>query len=157
MPLVLLTDEINSGKSSFCLQLVKRLMSKRIAVQGWLTPAWMEGEKKVGQQIVFLRNLEESAPRPFFRYDIGFMPTAFDLPDLDAICDVVVMDELGPLELAGHGFYLRAQNLLERSRTAIVVSRTSIADELTEFLGIKPSLKLTLKEARQNLEDVLCA
>jgi nucleoside-triphosphatase THEP1 len=141
--IVLITGERGVGKTYLCQRVVDEARRRAYTCTGLLSPACFEGQEKVGISLVDVASGEE---RP--------LATADDVPGearwgryrfVDCTlewgtrvlaeagpCDLLVVDELGPLELEkGQGF-VRALDVLVEGRfcLALVVVRPELLDEV---------------------------
>jgi Ni2+-binding GTPase involved in maturation of urease and hydrogenase len=127
-PLWLLTGPIGSGKTTFCRHLIQDARERGWQVGGLLSPAWMDGDKKIGILLEDIhtgeqRTLATTAPQP--QADLQLGPWHFDERVLElgnhiitesSPCDLLIVDELGPLEFnhkvgltASFGMFLAGQ------------------------------------------------
>jgi nucleoside-triphosphatase THEP1 len=115
-PLWLLTGSSGSGKTTFCRELVQYAHSLGWDVAGLLSPAWMETGKKKGILIEDVRSGDQhklAYTSPQSRGDLQLGPWYFDervlacgnrVIEKSSLCDLLIVDELGPLEFnAGVG------------------------------------------------------
>jgi nucleoside-triphosphatase THEP1 len=115
-PLWLLTGPIGAGKTTFCRQLAQAARQRGWQVAGLLSPAQMEGDQKIGILLKDLHSGEQqrlayTTPTP--NADVHLGRWYFDVQVLEwgnrvlkdcSPCDLLVIDELGPLEFnAGKG------------------------------------------------------
>jgi nucleoside-triphosphatase THEP1 len=115
-PLYLLTGPIGAGKTNFCRQLAEAARGRGWQVAGLLSPAWMEAGQKTGILLEDLgsgeqRLLAYNTPHP--QADVRLGHWYFDSRVLAwgqqvlancPPCDLLIIDELGPLEFnAGQG------------------------------------------------------
>lgn len=56
--------------------------------------------------------------------------------------DLIVVDEFGPLELAGGGIRQEAMDAWDCGRDVLLVARSAIADEVVSVLGRAPDLRV---------------
>jgi nucleoside-triphosphatase THEP1 len=106
----LLTGLIGEGKTTFCRHLAQYARDLGWQVAGLLSPAWMDRDKKIGILAENLRNGEQhtlatTASQPHTGLQLG--PWHFNERVLDwgnqvitesSPCDLLIVDELGPLE-----------------------------------------------------------
>jgi len=144
--LVIITSEINSGKTATLEKISNTLKAKNISVGGFLSIAdYKQGEKDTYN----LKNIatDEEVPlatqRRFYtnitigKYYFGkyyFYQQAFEkandwLTDTREF-DVIIIDEVGPLEMRGGGFYELLTNLFQDFKGVFIVAvRTEILEE----------------------------
>ncbi len=109
--IMIITGEIQIGKTTLCLEVMKQAKLQGIDSAGLLSPAVFEGGKKVGidalnvrtgekRRLAELRG-EESRELETRRW--SFFPEAVDWGNKvlqDSIpCSLLIVDELGPIEL----------------------------------------------------------
>lgn len=109
-PLYLLTGPIGAGKTTYCRQLAESARSRGWRVAGLLSPAWIKAGLKTGILLEDLdsgeqRRLAFSAPTPQSDLRVGkwYFDTqviAWGQQILSSCppCDLLIVDELGPLE-----------------------------------------------------------
>jgi nucleoside-triphosphatase THEP1 len=143
-----LTGPTAGGKTTFLEKSLPRWRARGLSCAGFLSPATTDGngervydllELGTGRRLALLRREGETQAEerigPFF-----FIPGALDLARSiirDARPrDLLVVDEVGPLELAGGGYWpaLRAK-LGERGTTVLLVAREDILDALAAALA----------------------
>jgi nucleoside-triphosphatase THEP1 len=141
--IVLITGERGVGKTHLCQTVVQEAQRRGYTCAGLLSPAYFEGQEKIGISLVDVASGEE---RP--------LATADDVPGgarwgryrfVDCTlewgtrvlaeagpCDLLVVDELGPLELEkGRGFVHALDVLVEgRFCLALAVVRPELLDEV---------------------------
>lgn len=146
----LLTGESGSGKTTACLQIVEAARAAEITVRGLVTPGCYAGDgTRIGIDLVDLATderwpladrvpPEQSAGRRWrFRPDALTRGDALLRASQD--CDLLVIDEIGPLELIDHGGWTSALDVLRegRYRQALVVIRPGLLDTL---IGLLPGM-----------------
>jgi nucleoside-triphosphatase THEP1 len=143
----ILTGPVHSGKTTLLKKVVWELKKQKYKVDGFLSEAVGEKKQAVGYDLF---DLEEETSIPFIRRTgeenwqrIGsyfFIPQSLAqakkiiLRRKDA--DILVVDEVGPLELSGKGFWpaLKQVILLESKRYLFVV-RTNCLGDFLAMLG----------------------
>jgi len=138
--LILVTGLSGAGKTSWCRQLVNIAQEKGFSVSGILSPGIYQGEQKIGiavkdletgqqRQMARLRaGGREKLTTPRWTFDADAMAWANEILQENAGSDLLIIDELGPLE------FLRDKGLtagLERIdsgdyQVACVVIRSSL-------------------------------
>jgi nucleoside-triphosphatase len=140
--LVLVSGESGSGKTTWCSRQVMLARRRGLGVGGFLSPGVYEGDKKVGISLIDLssgemrllgslrRREDPQAPTRKWAMDDETLAWGNRVLEGQSECDLLVIDELGPLEfLFGRGFQ-QAFPLIARRRfqTALVVVRPTLLD-----------------------------
>jgi nucleoside-triphosphatase THEP1 len=156
---LLLTGERGVGKTGVCQRVVREARERGLACAGVVSPAVSEDGEKTGITLVDVASGEY---RPLAVADdlrgevrwgkYRFVPEALEwgaqVLEAATPCDLLVVDELGPLELeAGQGLFgaLDALNAGGFS-LALVVVRPELVEELKGRLGgrVEQVLEVTL-------------
>jgi nucleoside-triphosphatase len=141
--IVLLTGEREIGKTYACQRVVEEAKRRGFSCAGVLSPALFDGQEKVGISLIDVASGEE---RPLATVDDAlegvrwgkyrFVPSTLawgsELLANAIPCDLLVVDELGPLELeAGQGL-VGALDVLAQGgfSLALVVVRPALVDEV---------------------------
>ena len=143
----ILTGEVNSGKTTLLKKLVGELEKRNLRVEGFLSEAIWRNDEKIGYNFLDLRS---RASVPFIRRSgqkdwerIGpyfFIPESLvrvkGLILSSQEADVVVIDEVGPLELSGRGIWpALSEGLFQRGQSFLLVARRSVCQNLISVLG----------------------
>jgi len=163
----ILCDEIDSGKSTFCMELVRRIADQRLFIGGFVTPAHMEGSKKRGHDFVaieggtieaavpFTRMGSFSGSFPFMKYHFsaGAFGRAALLPRGEGL---FIMDEVGPLELSyRRGFYGTISRAFESDMPTLSVVRKGLDRELRSAFSSCRFTVYSLDEKDKLESDIL--
>jgi nucleoside-triphosphatase THEP1 len=151
-PLFLLTGESGSGKTSACQALVQRVRQAGGRVAGLLSPPIIHREEKVAiaarllpddqQRLLAVRQSEAPA---WFSLALGqwqFDPSILARVDrhLENLppCDLLIVDEIGPLELVrGEGWQAALPALRHHPcQAALVVVRPSLIEVACRLLPV---------------------
>jgi len=155
--ITILTGPFGSGKTTACRQLADLARQRGLDCAGIVCPARFEGTRKIG---IDLFNLRTSECRPLakvddqpaalrttrYRFDADVM--AWGAASLDAACpcDLLIVDEIGPLELERRQGWVNALNVLREGQfdLAVVVVRPSLIDAFRAAVGDVPLSLFTL-------------
>lgn len=169
---IIITGESGSGKTQFCARVVNALRNgdlQRIDIRGVLSPGLMRNGKKVGIQAVNVVTYEHKNLAEPNRGDAGPASTkkwSFDPKVIDwcntvleraTPCDVLVLDEIGPLEFErGEGFTAGLAAVDRGSfRLALVVVRPHlIAHALERWPGAEVLNVQGLEDHRSAVEQI---
>ncbi|MBN1265553.1 MAG: ATP-binding cassette domain-containing protein [Anaerolineales bacterium] len=138
--LVVVTGLSGAGKTTWCREMVKHAKAKGLTVGGLLSPAVFEEGRKTGIDLIDLVSGEQRPLAKLRGETVSGVGTAqWDLdPEViawgDAIlteqpdCDILVLDELGPLEFFRKEGFLSGLALIDQKqfRAAFVVVRSSL-------------------------------
>jgi nucleoside-triphosphatase THEP1 len=138
--IILLTGDLLSGKTNFCLEIAQKAKDKRIDVAGIISPAVFTGSNKTAIDALDLRtwNRKRLAElRQGEKTDLETRRWSFDSAVvnwgnqvlMDAVpCDLLIIDELGPLEFTKSEGWIEGFSAIESReyQVAIVVIRPSL-------------------------------
>lgn len=154
---MLVTGSPGCGKTTFCQMIIDSARRDGARVGGVLAPAVRFDGCRIGADAVDLATAR-SAPitRLAGDEDVSAWPgcrwvivrEGLDLAR-EALeravrqrFDVIVVDEFGPLELAGGGIRQEAVDAWNSGRDVVLVARSGIADEVISALGRAPDLRV---------------
>jgi nucleoside-triphosphatase THEP1 len=146
----ILTGEAGEGKTTFLQKLTAELKEEGIWAGGILAPRIMEGDMTAGYDVLdissqirvpFLRlkNAEIKGVERFTQLEEGYMEglKALD-PDNNRDNHVIIIDEVGPLEMRDEGWAGRISELLKINEWQIIlVVRKNLVDEVIRKFSIK--------------------
>ncbi|HEX9903317.1 MAG TPA: nucleoside-triphosphatase [Acidobacteriota bacterium] len=146
--ILILTGGVHSGKTSLLKNAIAFLQGRQVRLAGYLSEPVREGERILGYDLVeigggrfpFLR-----AGRVPDRQQVGpFFLEREGLRQAERIIrqapqgDLLIVDEVGPLELEGRGVRPALEKALSsRPGPVLLVIRESILDELVASLGLQ--------------------
>lgn len=134
-----------SGKTSAILAFSAALQNQGISVDGVASPRLLQGGQTVGYKVRRVSTGEEhilcaleppglACGRFFFRPEaVTFANTT--LKEAAQSAEVVVIDEVGPLELAGAGFFPGVQACLTSRAFLILSVRPHVASLVAAWVG----------------------
>ncbi|MCX7750897.1 MAG: DUF2478 domain-containing protein [Candidatus Bipolaricaulota bacterium] len=143
---LLVTGRIGAGKTRAVLALAAELRHQGLRVGGVASPRVLDGEKTVGYRVRDVRTGEErplcslEPPGiPFRRFFFSPEGVAFATAALAraaAEADVIFVDEVGPLELAGGGFAPGLRKVLRAEAFLLLTVRPSLVGEVRRWAGL---------------------
>ncbi len=165
----ILTGDVQAGKTTWLKQFVQELRAQSLRHHGFLSEAVMEGGRTVGYN---LYDLESRSSAPFLR-DKGedgwertgpffFIPSglarAREIIARRETDSLLIVDEVGPVELLGRGIWPALEQVLFSSGPiSLLVIRKSI---LEDFFNILPRERVRVFElssadiARRLLDEI---
>jgi nucleoside-triphosphatase len=171
----LVVGESGSGKTTFCQQVVALARQQGAAVGGLLCPARFENGTKVGFDVLDLssgvqRRLglqrEIAARLPFTASPIAVGDWLLDGEALDwgnqvlrrsLPCDLLVIDEVGPLEFLARQGWQAAMEVLDSGdyRLALVTVRPSLRDLARQRWAVSGEILLAKDVSPAGLQNEL--
>ncbi len=141
----LITGQPGVGKTTLLLETVNLLKKRGIKVGGMLSHEAREHGNRVGFEIVdlgsgkrgWLARVNQQTGPQVGKYRVNMK----DLEDVGAEaiaaavgnCEIVAIDEIGPMELFSQKFRNAAKNALQSSMTTIAVIHWKAKDELIDY------------------------
>ena len=159
-PRLLLEGRPGSGKTTAAARLVELLRAEGVRVTGFLTREVRDGDRRVGFAVETLDGRRgmlaharlRGSPR-VGRYGIRLDDLErLAIPALEVGADVVVVDELGKMELASVAFRDAVTALCERP-VAVVATVHTRPDPFTDALKRRPSVAV-MRLTRDNRDEV---
>ena len=157
-PRVLLEGRPGSGKTTVARKLLDELRARGMAVSGFTTRELRDGGRRVGFEIEsadgqrgLLAHADLPGPPRVGKYGVDL--ASFErlaLPSIAAPKGVVVIDELGKMELASEGFRQAVSSLFERN-LPIVATVHAFAHPFTDKLKRRPDVE-TIRISQRNRE-----
>jgi len=148
---LLVTGESGSGKTSWCREYIDRRRKSGSIVGGILSPAIEKQGQRVGsnaldlltgQEVPFARlshynsfkEGEKVSDYTISREGILFARDAIERA-VKSRCDLVVIDEVGPLELQGKGLMSAVELALASAIDVLIVVRSSLREALQKHFS----------------------
>ena len=153
----MLSGPIHAGKTSFLKQLVQHLQKQGLNMNGVLSLAHFQGNEHIGYDAMDIQN-GLTFPLLRCRSDTdwlkvgpyGVLPEGLEKAE-QAIqrtqgSDLTIIDEIGPLELAGSGFWPSFCKLRHQNQPALIVVREPLVPHLKASCS-RPSFHFELQTA----------
>jgi len=156
----ILTGPVHIGKTTVLERVVHELRKEKIDINGFLSEAVLENQEVIGYDLFDIKK-EESIP--FIRKEgerdwqrIG--PFSFIPQGLARAKEIIfqskedallIVDEVGPLELAGKGLWPALKEVIFKpSKRSILVVRTGILEDFLALLGKSGVKVFDIKDKR---------
>lgn len=142
----IITEDEHKGKTTFVKNIVSRLLNSGLNIQGFIAEAVVVDKKLTGYDLKNVQNNKKVQIITKDKHDnwlkLGpyfFNPGGFDF-GIDILnnkninnADLIIIDEIGPLELSGKGWCNQINNLLTVNPVPMIwVVRKSIIKEVIE-------------------------
>lgn len=142
----ILTGPVHSGKTTFLKEVVCELKETSLTVGGFLSESIVENQENTGYDLLDLR---EDKSFPYIRrtgeaywQKIGpfyFIPESLakarEIILRDCDTDILVIDEIGPLELSGKGLWpVLKKVLFQHSVKLLLIVRANLLDKFLKML-----------------------
>lgn len=134
--LLIATGEIGAGKTAWCAELARRGLACGLSVAGLLSPAVFAGGQKVAIDLLDISSQKRrrlagrrSPHQDGKKWQLDLETLHWGNQVLDAIvnCQLLILDELGPLELLEHQGLTKGLDLLDRQAfSACAIVRPSL-------------------------------
>ena len=145
MSVALLIGDRHSGKTSACRRLVESARARGLAVGGILAPATYEGGRCIGYEVVDLATgqsthlattagsgVEQTGRFRFLAEGLALGRAALERT-IEPAPELVIVDEVGQLELDGGGWSRQVDQLVaERSGLMLLVVRRELATRVAQ-------------------------
>jgi len=151
--LAIVSGPRGGGKTTLCRRLLELARQRGLDCAGIISPARIEGGRRVGIDLLDVRSgecrpLAEADGLPgelrtaAFRFDPGAVEWGAGLLNAACPCDVLIVDELGPLELERGQGWANALDVLRNGsfKLAVVVVRPALVSVFRQSMSGVPSL-----------------
>jgi nucleoside-triphosphatase THEP1 len=155
----IITGEVGAGKTTQVMKVIENLKRKNIPVSGIYSPRVLEGAMTIGYDVVeletdhrepFLRRTQGGVPGEIGQYDILPQGNEAGLAALARATtnkhQVVIIDEVGKLELNDKGWAEKIPELIETVPVLILVVRDTFADQVLRKWNIPEDKIFPVKE-----------
>jgi nucleoside-triphosphatase THEP1 len=143
-----LSGPLGIGKTTACLQLADLARHRGLDCAGLVCPARFEGPRKVGIDVLDLRtgerrllaeadDLPAELRTPGYRFDTSALAWGAEVLAAACPCDLLIVDEIGPLELERGQGWANALDLLRADsfKSAVVVVRPHLLNTFEQAVG----------------------
>ena len=165
VPVLVLTGERGAGKTTALEEVLARLADRGLPVAGLIQPPFIEEGKKTGFSVRNLSTGEEYllARRcaadgdgeygTIFRFDPFGLKEAEKALDAAPRDSILVLDELGPVELRGHGHLpaLRRAMRERPPRLLVLVLRRHLVPRLLAVLEARDARVVEVEESAERI------
>jgi nucleoside-triphosphatase THEP1 len=158
--IAILTGDRGSGKSTACRELAQQVRQRGLDCAGLVCPARFDDARKVGIDLINLRTgesrpLAEADDQPSalrtraYRFDPAVMEWGKACLDAACPCDVLIIDELGPLELERRQGWVNAIEILRAGEFgfAVTVIRPSLIDTFVATVSTTQMWRFALPDS----------
>ena len=144
---IVLTGPVRAGKTTFLERACRRWSERGLSCAGFLSPAITDANGESGYDLLelpsglrrpYLRRLEEPGAERIgpFAFVSGTLERARSILRDPGRIDLLVVDEVGPLELRGGGLWPALREAIRRpERTSLLVVREAILGDLSAALA----------------------
>jgi len=149
---IVIHGQIGAGKTRLAQRLAAALKERELRVGGIISPRILNGRNTIGYQV---HDIETGEERLFAKLDPPGIPIGKFYLLEDAVdfahtaiartaktSQVVFLDEVGRLELAGKGHAIALRTLLQSNTIPVLFVRTAFVEKITEAFGIIDYLSL---------------
>lgn len=162
--IVVLTGESGCGKTTLCQRVVAALQARGVNVAGVLTPPRFANGEKIGMDVEDVRTGKHDALAERVAVGAGTANLAWKFDEANlargaqilrdaASCDVLVVDELGPLELIHNGGWIIALDILQARNfhDALVVVRPGLVENFQAHVNSEVQILTATRSNREEL------
>ncbi len=159
---IIVTGEVQSGKTTWCMNYSHWLSGKGLTVSGILCTNVLNNSTKVGFDVLDLQSNKSAVfgrlssianfmGEPVGRYKISFKGLEYAESVIQSALknksDMIFLDEFGHLELAGKGIFNVAQKAYQsKLNTTTVVRKKLLLSFLDLFNRTDPTIKFIIKD-----------
>ena len=127
-PVIIITGEVQEGKTGFLIELISLLKEKGINIKGFLARGIHEGESRIGYDLVDISSgescifIRKDPHDGWYRHGKYYFSSGGEefgneilKEALESSPDIVVIDEIGPVEMKGRGWATEVETLINTS------------------------------------------
>ncbi len=162
--LIIITGGIGTGKTTVCEKVVKILRNSGFSCAGILTHKTQDGnlsvmDIQIGEKRILAStdNIFDGPRTPKYSFSKSGIDFGTQAINKGVATDVLIIDEVGYLELGGRGF-IRGLELIRESkfRNAILVIRKELLSAYLAQLNKNPLVFETTVKSRNQLPQKIC-
>jgi nucleoside-triphosphatase THEP1 len=165
--LALLIGDRQSGKTSTCRRLAEAARTRGLRVGGIIAPAVYEQQTCIGYDVVDLTTGQSTRLAAIDVEGVEHVGRFHFLPDGLALgraalssaaevgCDLVIIDEVGPLELSDGGWCTQLDALVRQEGLTLFAIRRSLATEIAHRWNVAPERSHDLADGAETIIDRL--
>jgi molybdopterin-guanine dinucleotide biosynthesis protein A len=164
---LIVTGEVQSGKTTWCRRYSRWLAARHFSVGGILCPEVRSKSTRIGYDILDIQSnrvaafgrVASVAEADFAGDTVGSYIISYEglkfaaraiQTAVENKCDVVFIDEIGHLELAGRGVIMPARKAYQAARNTVSVVRKSLLSAFLELFQQQPAVLFTIKDIAHN-------
>lgn len=168
--LVIVSGPRGSGKTTACLRLIERARRREVNCAGIVSPARFQAGRKVGIDVLDVRSgerraLAEADQLPgelrtlAFRFDPNAVAWGAEHLNTACPCDILIVDELGPLELGRSQGWVNALDVLRNGKfkLAVIVVRPELVPIFKQILPDASALIIEAGSFENHIEHLVCS
>jgi nucleoside-triphosphatase len=141
----LISGPPGSGKSTLILKLIEFLRKKNVKIGGIISPEIREKGVRIGFKVVDLLTLKEKVfASIYYKTECKVGKYSVDLQSFEEVtlpaleiaessCDVIVIDEIGKMELFSDKFERKVKEVLNSNKIVISVVHRNYLDEYRKY------------------------
>jgi len=141
----LISGPPGSGKSTLILRLIEFLRKKNVKIGGIISPEIREKGVRIGFKVVDLLTLKEKVfASIYYKTECKVGKYSVDLQSFEEValpaleiaessCDVIVIDEIGKMELFSDKFERKVKEVLNSNKIVISVVHRNYLDEYRKY------------------------
>ncbi|OFY93353.1 MAG: hypothetical protein A2491_06400, partial [Bacteroidetes bacterium RIFOXYC12_FULL_35_7] len=164
---IIITGEVGTGKTSFLKKLIVRFEEQNIKTGGLLSKRIYQNEKLEGYDLFSIKQ-NKYVPlireKCFSENDLSLGSYYFNSETINIgnkilledskLSDILIIDEIGPLELNNNGWANTITTILTSTKIPMIwIVRTSLLHEVQRKWGIQASLVINeIKNDEKNIE-----
>jgi nucleoside-triphosphatase len=166
MTIIVLTGPPGAGKTTAVMRVARELKERGVKIGGIVSRELRANNKRIGFEFIDLATSDRSVlasitgngPRvgKYFVNLTGCRFAAERLKNAASNSDIIICDEIGPMELKSGEFIDSVENLLDVDKKVVVVVHQKLKHTVTDQFRYKSSLLINLGlENRDKVNEIL--